>query len=474
MVVCFWAVSCVKEEADKPTLELSSMEVLTFPKAASENSITITTNQDYWTALANAEWIECVQTDNLLTVKVLENTTTEKRKARINVLSGGIGKSLEVVQEATDVLIITTPDKFESNQWGGNYQLGIDANIKEWGFSIEYLTAEKDWVKLKPKKYKNEIDISIAQNTAREARMAKIVLSGPDRKGVKEVTMEQSGIMYHILPYMGFGEDQAAVRSFEITRRSGFASGAGNNELAFKTVSPAFDKIVYRFFPEDGTYTESYVYAQNKDFFKNEMEDVVKFLKDNGFEEKGKNIFMNEKLNVKATIKPDGSEPHVYYKYIPKQPEAMPTFEAIPYGFTEFGVATRKDVDDYEAKNNGVFNEVKSNLNGMFLFYDVKETPNLWVRSYYIAKKNGVITTLNQTVQYYTKQSLVFYEMKGELYVTHEFKALMEKEGFVYENSSSGYFRFLNVSKKLRIAVRWGTYGGVDGKVLGFHFSPVN
>ncbi|KGN99498.1 hypothetical protein HR11_04415 [Porphyromonas macacae] len=108
---------------------------------ASEKTITITTNHSDWTAISNVEWIELTQSENTLTVKILANPLTKERKSEIMVVAG-IGRKILVTQKASDVSIVSIPNKLDVDQWGRKYQFDIVANVQDWVIST-YV----DWVK---------------------------------------------------------------------------------------------------------------------------------------------------------------------------------------------------------------------------------------------------------------------------------------------------------------------------------------
>ena len=85
------AASCTKEDGfDEPTLTLSET-AMSFDKGKSEKTVTITTNQASWIASSPAEgdWLAVTSEENVLKIKVLENTRGSERKTYVLVNAGG-------------------------------------------------------------------------------------------------------------------------------------------------------------------------------------------------------------------------------------------------------------------------------------------------------------------------------------------------------------------------------------------------
>ena len=189
--------SCVNDTLDEATLSLSDQGIIQLPKSASEKVIIITTNQNEWNAIVNnSEWLEIIQEGTNLTLKATENPTTNVRKAEVIIVAGGTNKKIQVEQAASDATIVTIPDKLSIDQWNGTYQFDVQSNTNNWK-----AVTDANWIKLEPSPEKGFLKVIATENVERAERTAKILLSGTDNKGVKEVTILQSGTMYFVLPF---------------------------------------------------------------------------------------------------------------------------------------------------------------------------------------------------------------------------------------------------------------------------------
>lgn len=460
------ASSCQKDELEEPSLSLSQTSV-DLQKSASSKDITVTTNQSEWSAMSNVNWIDLTMQGTTLKITATENLSPNERKGKVMVLAGGLSKSIEVKQTGSDVSLVTIPEKLDVDQYGGNYQFDVKANTQDWT-----ITTDAKWITITPKQFKNEVLVSIAENKEKTPRVAKLILTGG--KTVKEFTVNQSGIIYYILPYFGFGEKASAVRKFETTRKSELVKQPDGlfNQSAwdFETKSSAFSLIRYEI-PKD-SYKEAIVFAATKDLLTNELKGFTDFLKENGFKDNGNNTFLNSEKNIVASIMDKAENPYVSYKFIPKQPQAYPTFDKVPYGLIDFA-SDKAKVDAYEATNGGVFNAVKSSIDKAdsdtdYLWFDVNKN-DAYARAYFVNRKDGEPKTLQETAQYFSKMTLAFWDNKGELTLTNEFMALMLKDGFTYKGLNKTWHVFDNAAKKINMVLRYVKYKDLEIPVLDIH-----
>lgn len=475
LLTAFFTYSCSSDDTEEPTLSLSEYE-LSFPKTASEKTITITTNQSEWVFVANADWVKLTRSGNSLVVKVLENMTAQGREADIMVVAG-VGKTIHLKQEASAVNIVPIPDRIDVDQWGGKYQFDVETNVKDWK-----VTTEADWLKVTKRSYKSVVELEVSENKNDANRTAKIYISDMAGKGIKEFVVKQNGVMSYILPCLQPGASMGDVKRFEENRRSYLSidwGTFGEKEVTFKTKSRVFPAITYLFFK--GSLSSVNLKAENpEDLTKPEME---RALIDDGFEKEvsGDNVAYTK--SVEADGKPfviaariEKEKARAVFVIIPRQPVPMPTFKELPYTLTGFGKNKTEDVFAYEKEHGGEYNKDESNLENEktnFLYFDVKNTPDLVARSYYIDKVEGKPTTLSETGSYYTKQSLVFYEVFGQAYLTEEFRDLAKREGYQYlglKGLNEDWHYFENKTKKFVMVVRWVKYKDMDMPVVDLHF----
>lgn len=471
-----FATSCVKDDIDEPTLTLAETEWQA-PMEASEKAISVITNQTNWTAAPNAEWVETTQSGNTLTIKVAKNHETITRKAVVKVIAGGIGKDITVIQAATNVSIVTIPDKLEVDQWGGKYQFDVDANTRDWK-----VISDADWTVVTAKQFKGEVEVEVAENISREARVAKIILESNDGNEKKEFTINQSGIMYHILPYLIPRVNQETVKQFEESRKSSIVMNLDllfGRFYSFNTKSPAFPQIQYTFTENKLTKVSSV--ASSSDVMKDPK--FEKMMIDEGYIASGntytKEVLIGENLfiiNASVFIGDDAADETsgVIFTFEPKQTKDMPTFKTIPLGYTGFG-SGKAEIDEYEIANGGTYNSKTSEyiFDGgyWYHYYDVNTT-ELLARAYFVLddERYGLL----ETAQYFLDGEKAFFEVDGEAYLTKEFMELATSEGFEYIGFVNRWHRFENATTGYVFLTRWVKYVDMEQKVLDCHVSRLD
>lgn len=485
--------SCVQDEPEVPTLTLSAMSH-DFPREASEQSFTVTTNQSEWYAMANAEWVELSQSGNTLSVKVLENANTESRKSDILVSAGGVGRKIQVTQAGSEVSIVTFPEKLTVDQWGGDYQFYVDANTQDWT-----ITSDADWLELQAMPFRGEVRMTINENVEREDRVAKLTLVGNGDKGAKEFIVTQSGILYDILPFLLFGEHFEKTEALELQRRSevisepsaGLPSWGIPDDLLYNVATKS--KVVPNVYYEVASLDDHRVVSattQSEPASVFDSESYKNKLKDLGFVSVDKTMagesyieyFENKETKVQLELIVDKSKDIAQSTFSPiiEQDKAYPTFKTLPYGLIEFGEADVARVADYEANEatpKGTFLEesVQEDEYGKYVFqsYQVNKD-GLLTRNYFIGTEGEYAALkLMETSQLYEDKNLIFFTgSDGKDYITNEFKKLLADEGFVYlgESATGGIF-YANASKGLQVFFRWVHYTEYDNPTLDLRFS---
>lgn len=459
--------SCSNDDGDDDATLLLSETSLDLAQTASETNLTVTTNQNEWSAIGSAEWMDVSKNGNTLVLKTLENTSTVARKGKVLVIAGNANATVEVVQKGAEGSATITPEEIAVGQYASEYKVDVNANTKDWS-----ATTDAAWITLTAKPYKSELVVEVTENTVREERIGKIILTVGAVN--KEITVKQSGILFFLTPYTEIGSSISKIIEFETARKSILVKqpdGLFNNSFwDFNTTSPMFSKIRYNV--KDEVYKEAVSFAADKEILKTELDNFKAFLEKNGFTKKEDLIYHNEEKSLEVKIEPESQDPHVVYKYVPKQPQAYPTFAKFPYGYMGWG-KIKADIDVFESKNAGVLNEELSKIDDPetkfdYLYYDVKDSKDLEARAYFVYPADQPNPGMVETAQYYTNKNLVFYEDKGDIYFTNEFTKLYQKEGFKYKGFNK-WHRFENTEKNLTMVLRWVKYSDMDHEVLDIH-----
>ncbi len=453
-----FATSCTTSDEEAGTmLQLSETEI-SFSSEAGEETITVSTNENNWAVIDTPDWLDAVRNGNTFTITVKENKTIEARTGKIVVVAGKANATVYVEQKAAMTYAKIDNGVLSVNQHKNEYVVDVDANTKEW----EVVT-DDNWFTVTPKPFKGELLIKVTENENRVERIGKVILNVGGNLN-KEIIIKQDGMMFFILPYTKIGDGIKEIKSFEKARGSELfmqPEGANKYFWGFRTESEFFNEIHYGI--DDNKYVLSKVFIASRSAFDSEYANFMAYMEEQGFVEENEGTFFSEDLELKATINLGNTKPHILYQYAPKQVKAYPTFTKFPYGYMGWGMG-KANIDKYEAENGGTFNEKASNIDKDprydFLYYNVAsnndEAPQ--ARTYFVFKNEdlGYKVGLGQTAQYfYDNINMIAFQGKdGFFYLTKEFKALCEQEGFVYVGiNPNGYIEYKNEKKKLGIRV---------------------
>ncbi len=453
-----FATSCTTSDEEADTmLQLSETE-LSFSNEAGEETIIVSTDEENWSVIGSANWLDAVRNGNTFTITVKENKTTEARTGKIMVVAGKANAMVYIEQKAAKTYANIDNGVLGVNSHANKYVIDVDANSKEWD-----VTTDDDWFTVTPKPYKGELLIQVTENEDRVERTGKIILNIGGKLN-KEIIIKQDGMMFFILPYAVIGDGIKEIKKFEKARGSElFMQPEGQNRYfwGFRTESELFSEIHYGI--DGNKYVLSKVFIASRAVFDSEYANFMVYMEEKGFVEDTDGTFFSEELELKATIKLASLKPHILYQYAPKQVKPYPTFTKFPYGYTSWGMG-KANIDKHEAENGGTLNDKASHIDNDprydFLYYDVvsnnDEAPQ--TRTYFVFKNEdlGYKVGLGQTAQYfYDNINLIAFQGKdGFFYLTAEFKALCEKEGFVFVGiNPNGYIEYKNEKKQLGIRV---------------------
>ena len=117
-----------QNEIEEPSLDLS-VQTLTFAKEGAEQTVTVTTNKENWSAFStNEAWLSVEQAGNTLKVKATRNENGQLRKASVVVNAGGLQKRVAVTQSSADVTFETETPSITFSEQGEARTIKFDSN----------------------------------------------------------------------------------------------------------------------------------------------------------------------------------------------------------------------------------------------------------------------------------------------------------------------------------------------------------
>ena len=335
LALLFLLPACKGEsDVEEATLDLSAQSV-TFTKDGGEQTLTVSTNKDSWSAFTTERsWLTVEQQGNTLKVKATANDRGMDRAASVVVNAGGIQRVVDVKQSAADVILDADATSLVFPAAGETKKLAISSN---GGNVTAELASAVDWLTI-DKVTPTAIVLTAKESTEKVKRSVKVNLTVGTV--IKEIEVIQEGIMYYVLPYLKFPATLAEVIRYEKTRGNELIKlpdGLFNTTLyRFATQSKVMPFMQYEFSSETAAgFSSASTLCYDVTLVKDNA-DYDAFLKENGFETKevgkdGKSVtYTNEKLSMQVQVAFQTGGAIITAKYAPKQDKDYATFKTLP------------------------------------------------------------------------------------------------------------------------------------------------
>lgn len=477
--------SCQKDSIDTSSwLKVDADEVVRLESGTSEIIIPVSTSQGQWAATSNAEWLEARQAGDYLVLNAKSNETLSVRKAQVLVVSSGITKALQIEQEAYPTLMVETdPAEIVFAEEEGQMRLILKSNANEW--SVE--KPSEDWIEVIARPRVGELVVKVKANNTTDARMADITVSANGQ--TKTIKVTQNGKLHFFLAFSDWGVDFTSIQKRELARKSKLAGtpnpNTGVRSYTFFSVSKVFQRVRYEFEDYGSDRLQATIVIGDKAVpYTKEFHD---FLVSEGFERitpmdgrtKGLLLYVHKERKIDMSIyttldkveKRDVSI--IFCRPIVDQPGPMPTFSTFETGILGFGEVTDKEVSVWEKDHGGKYDADFSNALGTPLFF--AEDP-FYARGYFFDKVGDTPETkksiMTGYLYLYMNHEAGIYRYGDMEYLTKEFKALLEREGFefmYFYPGNRGYY-YKNKAKKVEISIRSMVMG--PRRLLRINFGP--
>ena len=459
-------------DIEEPTLDLSK-NTLTFAKEASEQSVTVQTNKDSWTAfVTQGDWLALTQEGTTLKVKAQANNQGTERTASVVVNAGGLQRVIAVKQTSGSVILEPDRALVEIPAEGKTEKVYFETNTNQVKVA---LGAEADWLTLT--QGRNSFTVTVKANEKSSKRSAKVILTAGT--ATKEVEIRQAGKEFYVLPLVDFPADLTRVCAYE----------QGRNHILIKTPDGFINKNYYRFLTKSPvmTFIQYYFDTENAKGFSGASSvcfdtKLVKdnaefdaFLADNGFTDKkqGKDaneiIYRHARVDLVVTVTVQSNGAIIATEYQPKgQDKDYPTFSTLPMtnqtkymGDRDMAIKGTKP----EGKKKDEIRKIEKEQYGCELAPDVKQEnydrfdaskksfEGESYRGYFyvvpsktIPDNDKYIGMVEGTQAMYPNTTLGYWaDLLGRYSLTKEAKALFEGKGFKFwKKLSNGYDAFLD------------------------------
>lgn len=461
LLLCI-AVSCEKNKEEASTLTVDK-QTLTFGKSAEEKSVSIITDADIWTAIANEKWVTLTQSAQSLNIAVEKNEKLETRTATIWIMAGDMTQKVEITQSATDVILTIDPQEIIFDAQGGDRTIDVISNVHKWTADTD-----ADWFTVQAKPYKGELVINVAAQNDMKQRKGSIIIKAGELS--QQFELVQQGMAFALLPYLKFGAGEKEIQDFEHARGSTLFD---NKAYPVNHLFREFSYIIYNSGLE---YIDGKVNLHKNGSELLLGEDFERFLTDNGYRKTlgriiavnnkiSRKTFYNEKLNVQIEVermKNNGLDGPIHIRILPVNTNNSPVLERLEFGFDDFSKHDNlvELIKQWESEHGGIYNEEKSSV-GWYppkIFFDVKDNPDYNGRVYNFRDNSKTQLMSVGTSYINTNYFYFFLPENSRNYLTKEVKSFMKKEGYELIRMDSPNpintlcrYRFYDSKKQLEI-----------------------
>ena len=462
-----------QNEIEEPSLDLS-VQTLTFAKEGAEQTVTVTTNKENWSAFStNEAWLSVEQAGNTLKVKATRNENGQLRKASVVVNAGGLQKRVAVTQSSADVIFETETPSISFSEQGEARTIKFDSNSGT-APKVELATTV-DWLTISDVTARS-FKLTAKPSTEQYERKAKVLLSFGTT--TKEIEVRQLGTVQYVLPILKYPAGIGEVMSEEARRGHALIQLPDGlfNSTSYRvaTRSKTMTYIQYEFSSKDARgFTSATTTCSDSTLIKDNAH-FDAFLKDNGFNEpeyskdRRSIVYKSSKipLQIKVLIKEAGTT--ITTTYDPRQDKECKTFSTLPLQ-EQIKLLGNRDLKIMGKKRDEV-RKIEEGWGGTredkltYKYYDRFKVKNPFETEsfhgyFYVQedKKKGItpddeyydVTMGVQSIFYNTELGF-WMDLAGDFHLSKEVREFLEKNGFKYFGVlSNGGTAFFNKEKKL-------------------------
>lgn len=462
-----------QNEIEEPSLDLS-VQTLTFAKEGAEQTVTVTTNKENWSAFStNEAWLSVEQAGNTLKVKATRNENGQLRKASVVVNAGGLQKRVAVTQSSADVTFETETPSISFSEQGEARTIKFDSNSGT-APKVELATTV-DWLTISDVTARS-FKLTAKPSTEQYERKAKVLLTFGTT--TKEIEVRQLGTVQYVLPILKYPAGIGEVMSEEARRGHALIQLPDGlfNSTSYRvaTRSKTMTYIQYEFSSKDARgFTSATTTCSDSTLIKDNAH-FDAFLKDNGFNEpeyskdRRSIVYKSSKipLQIKVLIKEAGTT--ITTTYDPRQDKECKTFSTLPLQ-EQIKLLGNRDLKIMGKKRDEV-RKIEEGWGGTredkltYKYYDRFKVKNPFETEsfhgyFYVQedKKKGItpddeyydVTMGVQSIFYNTELGF-WMDLAGDFHLSKEVREFLEKNGFKYFGVlSNGGTAFFNKEKKL-------------------------
>lgn len=434
------------EELDR--LEVTTQAEVKSAAEATELVVGVETNYSKWAAVSKASWLTATPAGTNLVLQFEANPSLKGRATEVVITAGGMTKTLKVQQAGQAKLSLQiegVEERLTLSKLATQRRLLVKTNAEEWTIS-----SDASWLTADASPANGELVVRVQENPTTSTRTGHLTISAEGKTASLEV--RQEGKLHFLLPYGLWGQDLEDVHALEQERGSSRQAVPNpTNRIAYytyKTQSVAFPTVRYEFM----NYGDSYLYTTALQAETSELvysEEFRKWLSDEGFVRVTsasvtsgiiEYIHSAKRLKLytyahKLTNDATSNTGMVYIIPLHNQPSRQTTLASLDLGPTNFGVATLSDVEQWESRNGGHYDQEFTNNIGIRFWF--AEAP-YYGRGYFFregTEQNGVKPqVMSEKLYFYYDYTQLIYLYGAIPYPTNEFINLARGAGYVLDH----------------------------------------
>lgn len=486
--VSLLAVACTPKD-DQPeaaTLSLSA-NTLTFDNKAQNPAapqITVTTNQAKFRATTtDPSWLKVAEEGNGLKITAMANELGRERVADVLVFAGGLVEKVVVTQSAADVVLEVSPEEQVIPNTGKEFYVSVKSNSDRW----EIEAPQVDWIKVQ--KFTTElVKVVVEANNDEAVREYKLFAKLGNVQKEVSITQVGTGSSTYMLPLLVAKVTNHAIIDHEAKQGNYLMSyssalpgwGYFDESFQFACGSKVFETVIYQRDVRTNKIKDIVMYSLDNEAVASEG--FRTYLIENGFEltapsENGNYKGESAEASFAVVVAIGDATKYSTVQFIPiiKQSKPYPTFKKFPYDmWSRLNKDEWKSADIIKAEEKDgnkiekIYDKKYPTLLSL-IWVDIKENSDREVptiRAYFMDNEEDGTTTdrASELITIWKDQTVGAWADGTVYYLTDEFKALMEAEGFKFFTKNQGSDLYYLESEQLMIVPRGVSFTDVlDG-----------
>lgn len=478
--------ACQQDVREEPFLRLSEQtaESLRLSSEATEQYVTVETNQGSWQAVCHADWLSVSQPkSSTLALSVQRNDGTEARTAEVVILAGGLSRKVRIVQAGQSPSLVVDQQEYHFGQWAEEFDIAVNTSTNDW-----QVVSSADWLQVEAQPHLSRMVVRVEANSTYDARQGTLTLTYAGGTAPVEVHVYQAAQMSYYFPFCEWGKNFETFGKSELARRSLLVDSPAEAQQVsaakpfyiFETGSKLFPFVKYEMLniPTRSFLFRIIMLAANDGVVRSD--EFASFVQQAGYVQATRyttsdgyrELYINSTAGIRLQVTVKGTSAELCFTPVIAQPQAYPTLSSLYLGNTDFGTANKAAVRQSEESNGSEYSSywtstyvqrTKSNV----VVYLGREP--YYMHSYIFTSKH----ILRQSSHFTDDLHLGMYKYANLYYLTREFEELLAREGFrlLDVNTLDNSYIYVNTDRSLGLWIYNASWN--DEPVLAYNVLPI-